>query len=279
MAFVAYGETDWDEGSNKKTEYFKLNKEKENTLRVITKPHKYGFHKVKFPDDPNPNVKMAGWRIRCAGKDNDCVLCKMAKAIKDKKEINLPDWAPAELFGSLEVAGFKGRWLIGVISRDENPNAAHVLDIGGGIRTSFKELAANKKWGDPRNYDICITIDTNADPQNYYSTLGDPTGMGPLSESDEKLVAAFNMDDLKERVKPITNQEILALVTRYRDYVEKQKAKIKEALAKKNAAAPAANAKQSSNKKAEKTAPKEEVEEFDGDSSDDGLNFSSSQET
>jgi len=276
MAFIAYGETDWDEGSSKKTSYFKLNKDKENTLRAITKCFKYGIHQVKFPDDPNPKPSMAGWRIRCAGKDNDCILCKLAKAQKENKEIEIPAEIPAELFEPLEVKGFKGRWMIGILSKDENPHAVHTLDIGGGIRTRLKELNANKKWGDPRNYDITISVNEDAEPQNYYSVDGDPTGIGQLSEDDTKIVETFDIEALRQKVQPVTNKEIVDMIGLYRKSIDKIIAKAKEVAAAKEAAK---KGKDVVDKKTSAKTKAVETEEFKSSDVDDDLTFKSSQET
>ncbi len=220
MAYVSYGETDWDESSNKKSEFLKLKtgEDDENQVRLITKPHKFGTHHVKFPDDPNKK-NGGGRRVRCAGEKNGCVLCAIAKAQANDSDCDTPNWAKG-----LIVAKMKPRWYIGVIARGEAKPIGRILEIGGLIRGRLKELSNNKKWGDPRNYDITIKVNGGTVPAEYYSVDGDPDNRGPLEENLVKIAEDFVASaNLVERCNPVSNEDVQALVENYREWINKAK--------------------------------------------------------
>lgn len=206
MEITRYGETEWsDDGQSDKVEFMKL-KEGSNNVRVITKPFRFFTHKVKFSNDPN--TKGGGGRpVRC-GEENSCVLCKKVNG----KGVDLPD--------NLEVETSKPRWYVGIIDRDAK-NAVKILEIGKLVRGKLKGLAESKKWGDPRFYDVDITKDSNAKAAtDYYNVVPDPTDKGPLSPEDEKIAATCNVDDLKNRCNPFTEQQIRDAIDKYADWIE-----------------------------------------------------------
>ncbi len=252
MAYVQYGETDWDEKSGTKSEFLKLKQgeDDENQLRVVTKPHKFGTHHVKFPDDPNKK-NGGGRRVHCAGEKDGCVLCGIAKAQEKDLEFDVPDWAEG-----LIVQKYKPRWYMGVIARGVKPLIVRTFEVGSLIRNRLKELNNNKKWGDPRNYDITIKVNPDAaSAMEYYSVDGDPDARGPMSQEDLKLVSEFNVEALAERCKPVTNDDVQKLIENYRERIVKSK---EETGKKKNGKAAPAPKKA---EKAEAAAPAED----DGD--------------
>lgn len=260
MAYTSHGETDWDEGPSNKTEFIRLRQGEENTLRVISKPYKFGTHHVKFPDDPNKK-NGGGRRVRCAGEKQGCVLCKIAKAQEKDQDYECPDWAE-----NLLVKKMRPRWYIGVLVKDVNPVVAGILEIGSLIRNRLKELFNNKKWGDPRNYDITVKVNPNAQSaMEYYSVDGDPDARGPLDPSLQKIVEGFDFTGLAKRCDPVSSEDVERFVQNYREWVDKAKENTREQ--------PAQPQVQ------KKTKSKKEVEEDEDDDGDADFNFKNVTET
>ena len=172
-----YGLVSWDDPefktkkveNTKKEEFVKFKKGETTTVRILTAPHQYIFHKWK-PE----GLKGYGEKIMCTGKD-DCLLCQM-------------DVYPSQ------------RWYVGVI--DRGTQSYKVLDMSPSLFKLVQGLNKNPRWGNPSKYDLDITTDPEGTAATYYSVAGDPDKT-PLSDNDLRIKSEdADIDALMARCKP-----------------------------------------------------------------------------
>ncbi|HUU87203.1 MAG TPA: hypothetical protein VMX17_05545 [Candidatus Glassbacteria bacterium] len=206
-----HGEDKWDaeeQVNNQKTEFLKL-KDGSNNVRFFTNPFKFMTHKVRFTNDPRG--AKGGWNVRCGGKG--CPLCA-----KFAGKTDLPDW----LGDDLEVEKAKPRWYAGVIDRDAEPNDAKTLELSVLVRGGLKDFAKDKKWGNPRFYDVDVKKNSKAkEPAGWYSVIPDPTDKGVITPEDEEIMNGFNVEALEARCEPFSDEKIEEAIDRYRSWLNK----------------------------------------------------------
>lgn len=179
-----FGEVSWSDdvfgGESKKTnnkDLFLRLDEGSNEIRLVTQPYQYLVHKIK--KDPN-NPKDFGQKVSCSAAHGSCPACDAG----DKA---------------------KPRWLIGVISR--KTNTYKILDISYAVFSDIRKYARNTaRWGDPTKYDVDIVVDKNGGATGYYSVQALPKE--PLSAADQVIKDAADIDDLKRRVTPLTQDQV-----------------------------------------------------------------------
>jgi hypothetical protein len=179
-----YGLTNWDEvevkqqSGQRKDLYMRL-QDKNNVVRMITKPHEYMVHRYKTnPDDPG-----FGERIMSSlyhGRDP-----LVDKGLKPKR-----------------------RWLVGII--DRRTQSYKILDMSVSVFKSIQELVRDEDWGDPTQYDIDIKVDKNGGPTGYYTVI--PKSKKPLSAADLDIKSQVDLDDLKRRCTPPTPEQVEELI-------------------------------------------------------------------
>lgn len=179
-----YGLTNWDEvevkqqSGQRKDLYMRL-QDKNNVVRMITKPHEYMVHRYKTnPDDPG-----FGERIMSSlyhGRDP-----LVDKGLKPKR-----------------------RWLVGII--DRRTQSYKILDMSVSVFKSIQELVRDEDWGDPTQYDIDIKVDKNGGPAGYYTVI--PKSKKPLSAADLDIKSQVDLDDLKRRCTPPTPEQVEELI-------------------------------------------------------------------
>jgi len=77
------------------------------------------------------------------------------------------------------------------------------------IRGGLKEFAQDKKWGNPRLYDVDVKKNSKAkEPAGWYSVIPDPTDKGVVTLEDEKIMNSFNIEALEGRCEPFSNDKI-----------------------------------------------------------------------
>ena len=179
-----YGLTNWDEvevkqqSGQRKDLYMRL-QDKNNVVRMITKPHEYMVHRYKTnPDDPG-----FGERIMSSlyhGRDP-----LVDKGLKPKR-----------------------RWLVGII--DRRTQSYKILDMSVSVFKSIQDLVRDEDWGDPTQYDIDIKVDKNGGPTGYYTVI--PKSKKPLSAADLDIKSQVDLDDLKRRCTPPTPEQVEELI-------------------------------------------------------------------
>lgn len=179
-----YGLTNWDEvevkqqSGQRKDLYMRL-QDKNNVVRMITKPHEYTVHRYKTnPDDPG-----YGERVMSSlyyGRDP-----LIEKGLKPKR-----------------------RWLVGII--DRRTQSYKILDMSVSVFKSIQELVRDEDWGDPTQYDIDIKVDKNGGPTGYYTVI--PKAKKPLSAADLDIKSQVDLDDLKRRCTPPTPEQVEELI-------------------------------------------------------------------
>jgi len=159
----SYGLTDWDEpsaGQNKFSDeeripFLKL-KDGKNIMRIIAGPYRYNHIKFKL----NKDDKGFGERINCSWPLEDDPGVK---------------------------AGFspKHRYMVGVISREEDENRVRIYDMSVLVYQHLQQLKDDVEWGNPTEFDINVRKNSKAPAAGYYTVL--PRNKAPLSEADVAL--------------------------------------------------------------------------------------------
>lgn len=184
MTEPKYGLVEWDEpefsqslgGQQDRAQFLRLNGGP-NIVRLITLPCQYAQHTYKEEGDTG-----LGDRVRCSRTATEsCPLCDL----NDKP---------------------KRRWFVGVI--DRKSGGTMILDIGSAVLKDIVTLKNDNAWGDPMGYDINIQVNKQGGATNYYSIV--PRPKEPLSESDLKLKAAFDLEELKRLATPPTREKVEA---------------------------------------------------------------------
>lgn len=67
-----------------------------------------------------------------------------------------------------------------------------VFQAGPMVYGLIRDLRESPDWGDPRNYDIGIT--RTEEQGRYYSVTPFPKPIGPITESEQQMVAEANID-------------------------------------------------------------------------------------
>lgn len=233
MTVHTFGEVSWDSidsNSNKKkinTKELFLNLQNgDNEVRIVTSPFKYNLHKYKAEGD-----KGFGRKILCsATKENpECPLCELQDKVKSKM-------------------------YIGVI--DRKSNSYKIIDASSVIGQQLKTWVNNKRYGDPRGYDINIVVNKNGGATGYYTVQA--YGKEPLSAEDQAIIDRdVDLEYLKRISTPLDAETVL----------EKMK-KLDEQFSGSGVANAApvaveATAKSTSKKKAAPVPVAEESEEFE----------------
>lgn len=179
-----YGLTNWDEvevkqqSGQRKDLYMRL-QDKNNVVRMITKPHEYMVHRYKTnPDDPGFGERVMSSLYH--GRDP-----LVDKGLKPKR-----------------------RWLVGII--DRRTQSYKILDMSVSVFKSIQELVRDEDWGDPTQYDIDIKVDKNGGPTGYYTVI--PKSKKPLSAADLDIKSQVDLDDLKRRCTPPTPEQVEELI-------------------------------------------------------------------
>lgn len=95
---------------------------------------------------------------------------------------------------------------------DRATGEVKLLDKGNGIFKKIKGLAKNKNWGDPRQYDITITM--NGDPADFqtieYDVQGNPN-KGDITEAEKKLYEEKKIDLVEFKTPDFTAEQAYAI--------------------------------------------------------------------
>lgn len=194
------GEVSWDEpASNAKKfnrdDFLKL-ENGPNSIRFVTNPFKYLYHKVKFEGD-------TGWgrNVRCCG--DDCSLCaegNKAQNMYVAYVINRRD-------GKIKKFEFKQ----GVMNQ---------IQTIKGASDSYKDMSA---------YDWMIIVNPNGGPTGYYTAV--PGVASPLSANEIIEKEKLSTDTLKAYVAQVSKEEMEDSMNRIQNYITNNNRKLAEAAA------------------------------------------------
>jgi len=123
-----------------------------NPVRVITSPYQFYIHWSK-------DATGANRKIRCAL--NECPLCEQGERAQ-------------------------ARWVLGVVSRKANKPA--IIEIGPQIFKQLKLFADDKRWGDPRKYDVDVRRQPKGSQPLYVVT---PYPKEALTDEEKGVIKEF----------------------------------------------------------------------------------------
>jgi len=200
-----YGLSSWDDvnfggrsGNQPKKDLFLRLNEGNNIMRIITKPYQYFVHRWKdSPSDPG-----FGSRIKCSKFHGSCPICDIVDNSNDDR---------------IKAMKARQRWYVGVI--DRVTQTFKILDISFAVFNAIKECNNDEEWGNPELYDINIKVNPKGGATGYYSVI--PRGKAPLSSADleiKKIVENTYLDEIIERCKPPTPEEVLKRMEAIRKY-------------------------------------------------------------
>lgn len=149
MATRQIGKLDsWEDGDLGGNDFMSL-EEGANPVRVFTSP--YQFYVVWTVDASGQKRK-----VKSTGDINSCPLVKRGEKAQP-------------------------RWYVGVLDRD-NGGKPSILEVGPQIFRQIVALSKNKKWGDPKRYDLNITRNPKGSQPLYVVTPEPPEDL----TADEK---------------------------------------------------------------------------------------------
>ncbi len=190
MTNVKFGSTSWEEtsinngnfkeGKSNKDAYLRL-ENGSNVVRIISKPHEYLVHRVKF-DEKDPGF---GDRIMSSMFHGSDPLCEPPYNLKPKR-----------------------RWLVTVI--DRKTGSTKILDMSTLVFKGIQDLVKDDDWGSPDQYDVDIKVNKQGGPTGYYSVI--PKSKKPLSASDLELKQGLDLEELKRKCTPPTREQVEARI-------------------------------------------------------------------
>lgn len=190
MTNVKFGSTSWEEtsvnngnfkeGKSNKDAYLRL-ENGSNVVRIISKPHEYLVHRVKF-DEKDPGF---GDRVMSSMFHGSDPLCEPPFNLKPKR-----------------------RWLIAVI--DRKTGSSKILDMSTLVFKGIQDLVKDDDWGDPSQYDVDIKVNKQGGPTGYYSVI--PKSKKPLSAADLEIKQGLDLEELKRKCTPPTREQVEARI-------------------------------------------------------------------
>jgi hypothetical protein len=145
-------------------------------------------------------------------KENQAFMQKIfkeadAKGLKDKKR---KDFLRDEGYRKQPWNKVREKHIIHVL--DRATGEVKLLDKGNGIFGKIKKLALNPEYGDPRQYDITITMsgDKN-DFQSIEYTVTPARSNTPLTEAEQKLYEEKKIDLVKFKTPDYTPEQAYAI--------------------------------------------------------------------
>jgi hypothetical protein len=200
MVKSTFGKGDWSDevpaagqrqqNNQEKVPYAKLKADKkgpavEYTVRIVTDPYVYMNHKY----NPTGEEKGFTYNIKASTPvESDPVTLATGKAANK-------------------------RWVCGIINRS-NQDKLEIFDFSSMIATKLKNLKDKKAWGDPRGYDVTITVNPKAGVAGYYEVSPNPHS--PLSENDLKIISGMDSQLFDRLSAPATPEQVMKKVNEIR---------------------------------------------------------------
>jgi hypothetical protein len=194
---AAYGQISWDDApsSNQKKSFYNRDKFAKlvdgiNTIRFVTNPYRYFFHKLELDGDTSKYPR----NIRCAA-EGGCPLC--AQGLKQHQ-----------------------KYIAGVINKTSKQPELKYLEFGTLLFNQISGVRELPGMKDLLTFDLLIRQDSKSKaPAGYYQTFNG--AQGPLNATEVELVDSLNLDELEELCKPLSPEEVTRSIERIKSYIEK----------------------------------------------------------